>query len=51
MSPCLFKLYEEYITQNVRLDEAQVGIKIAREMLITSDMQMTPHFWQKLKKN
>ena len=51
LSPCLFKLYEEYITQNVRLDEAQVGIKIAREMLITSDMQMTPHFWQKLKKN
>ena len=30
-SSCLFNLYAEYITQNARLDEAQVGIKIARE--------------------
>ena len=30
MSPCLFNLYAEYIMQNVRLDEAQVGIKISR---------------------
>ena len=29
MSPCLFNLYSEYITRNVRLDEAQAGIKIA----------------------
>ena len=29
MSPCLFNLYEEYITQNARLDESQAGIKIA----------------------
>ena len=30
LSPCLFNLYAEYITQNARLDEAQTGIKIAR---------------------
>ena len=30
LSPCLFKLYAEYIMQNARLDEAQAGIKIAR---------------------
>ena len=30
MSPCLFNLYTEYITQNVRLDESQADIKIAR---------------------
>ena len=30
MSPCLFSLYEEYITRNVGLEEAQAGIKIAR---------------------
>ena len=30
MSPCLFNLYEVYIVQNARLDEAQAGIKIAR---------------------
>ena len=29
MSPCLFNIYAEYITQNARLDEAQAGIKIA----------------------
>ena len=27
--PCLFNLYAEYIRWNARLDEAQVGIKIA----------------------
>ena len=30
LSSCLFSLYAEYIMQNVRLDEAQAGIKIAR---------------------
>ena len=29
MSPCLFNLYAEYITQNDKLDETQAGIKIA----------------------
>ena len=29
LSPCLFKLYAEYITQNARLDEEQAAIKIA----------------------
>ena len=29
-SPCLFKLYAEYIMLNAGLDEAQAGIKIAR---------------------
>ena len=29
LSPCLFKLYAEYIMRNTGLDEAQAGIKIA----------------------
>ena len=29
MSPCLFNLNAEYITQNAGLNEAQTGIKIA----------------------
>ena len=29
LSPCLFKLYAEYIMKNTGLDEAQAGIKIA----------------------
>ena len=32
--------------QNARLDEAKVGIKIARRISITSGMQIT-HLWQK----
>ena len=43
LSPCLFNLHAEYIMRNAGLDEAQVGIKIAGEISITSDMQMTPH--------
>ena len=43
LSPCLFHLYAEYIMRNAGLDEAQVGIRIAGEISITSDMQMTPH--------
>ena len=30
LSPCLFNFCAEYIMQNVRLDDAQAGIKIAR---------------------
>jgi len=30
LSPCLFKLYAEYIKQNAWLNEAQAGIKIYR---------------------
>ena len=29
MLPCLFKVYEEYITRNIGLEEEQAGIKIA----------------------
>ena len=36
--------------RNARLDEAQAVIKIAGEILITSDMQMTPPLWKKAKK-
>ena len=50
-SPYLFNLYAEYIVQNAGLDEAQAGIKIARRIPITSDMQMIPSLWQKVKRN
>ena len=50
LSPCLFNLYAEYIMRNVGLDESQAGIKVAGRNT-TSDMQMTPPLWQKVKKN
>ena len=51
LSPCLFNLYAEYIMRNAGLDEAQAGIKLLGETSITSDMQMTPPLWQKVKRN
>ena len=51
LSPCLFNLNAEHIMRNAALDEAQTEIKIAGEISITSDMQMTPPLWQKVKKN
>ena len=51
LSPCLFNLYADYIMRKAGLKEAQLRINIAREISITSDMQMTPPLWQKVKKN
>ena len=51
LSPCLFNLYAEYIMRNAGLEDAQAGIKIAGRISITSDMQMTPPLWQKVKRN
>ena len=54
LSPCLFNFYAEYIMRNAGLEEAQAGIKIAggnTNNLRSSDMQMTPPLWQKVKKN
>ena len=51
LSLCLFHLCAEYLMRNAGLDEAKAGIEIAGEISITSDMQMTPPLWQKVKKN
>ena len=50
LSPCLFNLYAEYIMRNAELDEAQAGkSRLPQVMSVTSDMQMTPPLWQKVK--
>ena len=51
LSPCLFNFFAEYIMRNAGLEEVQAGIKIVGEISITSDMQMTPPLWQKVKRN
>ena len=51
LSSCSFNLYVEYIMRNAGLEEAQAGIKIAGRNTITSDMQMTPPLWQKVKRS
>ena len=49
LSPYLFNLNADYIMRNTGLDE--VGIEIAGEISIPSDMQMTLPLWQKVKEN
>ena len=49
--PCLFNLYAVYIMRNAGLDEADLESRLQGEISITSDMQMTPLLWQKVKKN
>ena len=51
LSPYLFNFCAEYIRRNAGLEEAQAGIRLLGEISITSDMQMTPPLWQKVKKN
>ena len=43
--------YIKTTSWNAGLNEAQAGIKTEREISITTDMQMTPPLWQKVKKN
>ena len=47
----LFNLYAEYIIRNAGLEEAHLELSLLGEMSITSDMQMTPPLWQKVKRN
>ena len=51
LSPCLFNLYAEYIMRNAGPEAAQAESKLLGEISITSDMQMTPPLWQKVKRN
>ena len=51
LSPCLFKLYAEYIMKNAGLEEAQTGIKIAGRKINNLRYADDTPLWQKVKKN
>ena len=51
LSPCLFNFHAEYIIRNAGLEETQAGSRLQGEISITSDMQMTPPLWKKVKRN
>ena len=53
LSPCLFNFYAEYIMRNAGLEETQETLesRLPGEMSITSDMQMIPPLWRKVKRN
>ena len=46
LSPCLFNFYAEFIMLNARLESILMG-----KISISSDMQMAPHLWQKVKRD
>ena len=51
LSPCLLNLYAEYIMRNTGLEVHKLESRLPGEISITSDMQMTPPLWQKVKRN
>ena len=55
LSPCLFNLYAEYVMSTAQYTlgwrKHKLESRLPREISITSNIQMTPPFWQKAKKN
>ena len=51
LSSRLFNFYAEYIMHNIRLDEVQAGIKIARRNINNLSYADDTNLWQKVKKN
>ena len=51
LSPCLVNGYAQYIMRNNGLDKHKLEARLLGEISITSDMQMTPPLWQKVKRN
>ena len=51
LSPHLVNVYAEYIMRNARLMKHKLESRLLGEISITSDMQVTPPLWKKVKKN
>ena len=51
LSPCLFNLHAKYIMRNVGWRKHKLKSRLLGEISITSNMQMTPALWQKVKRN
>ena len=51
LSPCLLNLYAEYIMRSAGLKKHKLESRLPGEIAITSDMQMTPPLWKKVKRN
>ena len=51
LSPCLFNLYAEYIMRKLGWRKHKLESRLTGEKSITSDIQMKPPLWQKVKKN
>ena len=47
----LFNFYAEYLMRNAGLKKHKLESRLLGEISITSDVQMTPPLWQKVKRN
>ena len=48
--PCLFNLYAEYIMRNAGWMKNKLESRLLGDIATTSDMQITPSLWQKVKR-
>ena len=51
LSPCLFNLYAEHIIEILGWMKHKLESRLLGGISITSDMQMAPPLWQKVKRN
>ena len=51
LSPCIFNFYAEYTRETLGWKKHKLESRLPGEVSITSDMQMTPPLWQKVKRN
>ena len=51
LSPCLFNLHAEYIMPMPDWMKHKLESRLPGEISITSDMQITPPLWQRVKRN
>ena len=51
LSPCLFDLYAETSFEMLGVMKHKLESRLLGDISITSDVQMTPPLWQKVKKN
>ena len=51
LSSCLFNLYAEYSRETLGWMKHKLESRSMGEILITSDTQLTPPIWQKMKRN
>ena len=51
LSPCLFNLYAEYIKETLGWMKHKLELRLPGEISITSDIQMTPPLWWKVKRS
>ena len=51
LSACLFNFYAEYIMRNAGMEKHKLESRLPGKISVTSDVQMTPPLWKKVKRH